>query len=89
MKVEPTDELQEAIEIETRSTPSHSVVWLHGLGADGNDFVPIVQQLALPDFGIRFIFPHAPTLPVTINGGLVMRAWYDILSASLTPGQVE
>ena len=82
MNVESTDNFQEAIEIETRSTPSHSVVWLHGLGADGNDFVPIVQQLALPDFAIRFIFPHAPMMPVTINGGFVMRAWYDILTRS-------
>jgi phospholipase/carboxylesterase len=67
------------IEIETRPKPSHSVVWLHGLGADGNDFVPIVQQLDLPPLGIRFVFPHAPMRPVTINGGFVMRAWYDIV----------
>jgi len=89
MNVEPTEALQDAIEIETSPAPSHSVIWLHGLGADGNDFVPIVQQLALPDFGIRFIFPHAPMMPVTINGGFVMRAWYDILNASLTPGQED
>src|SRR3982750_863578 len=69
----------ETIEIETRPKPSHSVIWLHGLGADGNDFVPIVQQLTLPKLGIRFVFPHAPMRPVTINGGFVMRAWYDIL----------
>ena len=83
MKLKPADPFQEAVEIETRSQPGHSVIWLHGLGADGNDFVPIVQQLALPSFGIRFIFPHAPMMPVTINGGFVMRAWYDILSADL------
>ena len=71
----------ETIEIETRPSPSHAVIWLHGLGADGNDFVPIVEQLALPKLGIRFIFPHAPMMPVTINGGFVMRAWYDILDA--------
>lgn len=73
----------EAIEIETRPSPSHAVIWLHGLGADGNDFVPIVDELALPRLGIRFIFPHAPMMPVTINGGFVMRAWYDIFDAGL------
>lgn len=73
----------DTIEIETRPSPSHSVIWLHGLGADGNDFVPIVDELSLPKLGIRFIFPHAPMMPVTINGGFVMRAWYDILDASL------
>ena len=72
-----TESLQ-TIEIETRPKPSHSIIWLHGLGADGNDFVPIVQELALPPLGIRFVFPHAPMRPVTINGGFVMRAWYDI-----------
>jgi len=56
-----------------------SIIWLHGLGADGNDFAPIVPQLNLPsDFGIRFVFPHAPSIPVTINNGFVMPAWYDI-----------
>src|SRR4030081_1474188 len=69
--------LQE-IEIETKPKPSHAVIWLHGLGADGNDFVPVVKQMKLPRLGIRFVFPHAPMRPVTINGGLVMRAWYDI-----------
>ena len=73
----------ETIEIETRPSPSHSIIWLHGLGADGNDFVPVMQQLTLPNLGIRFIFPHAPMIPVTINGGFVMRAWYDILDAGL------
>ncbi|KPK27336.1 MAG: carboxylesterase [Betaproteobacteria bacterium SG8_40] len=73
----------ETIEIETRPSPSHTVIWLHGLGADGNDFVPIVDELSLPKLGIRFIFPHAPMMPVTINGGFVMRAWYDILDAGL------
>lgn len=61
-----------------------SVIWLHGLGADGNDFVPVVPELRLPaDLPIRFIFPHAPVQPVTINGGYAMRAWYDILEANL------
>ena len=67
-----------AIDIETKPKPSHAVIWLHGLGADGNDFVPVVKQIKLPPLGIRFVFPHAPMRPVTINGGFVMRAWYDI-----------
>jgi len=68
-----------AIELETRPNPDSTVIWLHGLGADGNDFAPIVPALKLPgDMGIRFIFPHAPSIPVTVNGGLVMPAWYDI-----------
>lgn len=77
------DDNVETIEIETRASPSHSIIWLHGLGADGNDFVPVVEQLKLPNLGIRFIFPHAPMMPVTINGGFVMRAWYDIIDAGL------
>jgi phospholipase/carboxylesterase len=66
------------VELETGSDPRHCVIWMHGLGADGHDFVPVVEQLELPDTPIRFIFPHAPMQPVTINGGYVMRAWYDI-----------
>jgi phospholipase/carboxylesterase len=62
-------------------TPFGSVIWLHGLGADGHDFEPIVAELRLPaDLGLRFVFPHAPVRPVTINGGMSMRAWYDILN---------
>lgn len=72
-----------SVELETRPNPSHTVIWLHGLGADGNDFVPVVDQLDLPPLGIRFVFPHAPMLAVTINGGFVMRAWYDILAEDL------
>ena len=83
MNFGPGDNQVEAIQIETRPSPSHSIIWLHGLGADGNDFVPVVEQLKLPNLGIRFIFPHAPMMPVTINGGFVMRAWYDILDAGL------
>ncbi len=79
----------QAIEIETKPKPSHSVIWLHGLGADGNDFVPIVQQLSLPPLGIRFVFPHAPMRPVTINGGFVMRAWYDIVLQDLAMKEDE
>ena len=82
------DSLQ-TIEIETRPNPSHSVIWLHGLGADGNDFVPIVQELALPAIGIRFVFPHAPMRAVTINGGFVMRAWYDIVSQDIARKEDE
>jgi phospholipase/carboxylesterase len=73
--------LEAPVEIETGTTPSASVIWLHGLGADGNDFVPIVPELRLPStLSIRFIFPHAPVQPVTCNGGYAMRAWYDIFS---------
>jgi phospholipase/carboxylesterase len=68
----------ECIELETAPHPTASVIWLHGLGADGNDFAPIVPELELPERAIRFVFPHAPMQPVTINGGMVMRAWYDI-----------
>jgi len=70
-----------SIEIETGSKPSGSVIWLHGLGADGHDFEPIVPELRLPPgLPLRFVFPHAPIRPVTINGGVAMRAWYDIIS---------
>jgi phospholipase/carboxylesterase len=69
----------ETIELETAPNPAAAVIWMHGLGADGNDFVPIVNELALAAApAIRFIFPHAPQMPVTINNGYVMRAWYDI-----------
>ncbi|MPZ43858.1 MAG: carboxylesterase [Betaproteobacteria bacterium] len=69
----------ETIEIETGPSPAAAVVWLHGLGADGNDFVPIVKELRLPpQLRVRFVFPHAPMMPVTINNGYVMRAWYDV-----------
>jgi phospholipase/carboxylesterase len=77
----------DVIEIETAPNPTASVIVLHGLGADGNDFVPIARELGLASVGpVRFVFPHAPTRPVTINGGHVMRAWYDILGAELGPG---
>jgi phospholipase/carboxylesterase len=73
---------EETVEIETGpGEPQGSVIWLHGLGADGHDFEPIVPQLRLPsELGLRFVFPHAPMRPVTINGGMTMRAWFDILS---------
>jgi phospholipase/carboxylesterase len=76
-------DLLDSIEIETGSNPERSVIWLHGLGADGNDFVPIVPELDLPDAAIRFVFPHAPMQAVTINAGMVMRAWYDISDAAI------
>ena len=79
------NEILPAVELETQPNPNAAVIWMHGLGADGNDFVPIVNELALPDsFGVRFVFPHAPTRPVTINNGHVMRAWYDIVGSDLT-----
>jgi phospholipase/carboxylesterase len=69
----------ETIELETAKNPTATVIWMHGLGADGNDFVPIVNELDLAGApGIRFVFPHAPMRPVTINNGYVMRAWYDV-----------
>ena len=77
----------EVIELETAPNPTAAIIVLHGLGADGNDFVPIAQELDLASVGaVRFVFPHGPTRPVTINGGAVMRAWYDILGAELGPG---
>ena len=73
----------DTIEIETAPNPTASIIVLHGLGADGNDFVPIANELDLAAIGpVRFVFPHGPTRPVTINGGYVMRAWYDVLGAS-------
>src|SRR6266699_2356046 len=71
-------EVLEAIEIETGKDPTTSIIWLHGLGADGNDFATIVPELDLPKEAARFVFPHAPVQPVTINGGARMRAWYDV-----------
>jgi phospholipase/carboxylesterase len=70
----------DCVELEPESPATACVIWLHGLGADGNDFVPIVPELRLPDsMALRFVFPHAPIRPVTLNGGMRMRAWYDIL----------
>ena len=70
--------------IETRSPVTAAIIWLHGLGSNGYDFEPIVPQLRLPSsLGIRFVFPHAPQMPVTINGGYVMPAWYDILDMKI------
>ena len=78
------------IELTTGPNPTHSIIWMHGLGADGNDFVPIIEELDLPKtIAIRFIFPHAPKQPVTVNGGFIMRAWYDIRSADLDHAEDE
>lgn len=71
-------DLLEALEIETALAPRTAVIWMHGLGADGHDFVDLVPELDLEPRAVRFVFPHAPMRPVTINRGYVMRAWYDV-----------
>jgi len=81
-------ELIETVEIGPVEA-SHAVIWLHGLGADGHDFEPVVPELQLADIPVRFIFPHAPIQPVTINGGMHMRAWYDIRSPQLQQDEDE
>lgn len=82
--------LIETIETETGPHPRSTVIILHGLGADGNDFVPIAQELELAAVGpVRFVFPHAPVIPVTINNGYRMRAWYDILGTDLVRREDE
>ena len=79
-----------AVELETAANPQHSIIWLHGLGADGNDFAPIVPELVAKDWpALRFVFPHAPVRPVTINNGMSMRAWYDIVGFDLQSRQDE
>jgi phospholipase/carboxylesterase len=72
---------------ETSPSPKRAIIWLHGLGADGNDFAPIVPALHVPD--ARFIFPHAPIRPITLNGGMEMRGWYDILGMDRNAQQDE
>lgn len=80
----------DGIELETSDSPEFAVIWMHGLGADGSDFVPIIPELGLQtDVGIRFIFPNAPEMPVTCNGGYVMPAWYDIISLDSTSRVVD
>jgi len=74
------------ITLQTGKDPLYSIIWLHGLGANGSDFVPIVDEIALPH-AVRYIFPHAPKRPVTINGGFVMPAWYDIRSDDIAEAQ--
>lgn len=82
--------LLQTVERQTGEAPRCTIIWLHGLGADGHDFEPIIDEF---DFGllpaIRFVFPHAPLRPVTVNGGYVMRAWYDIVSPDFAPGREE
>lgn len=79
-----------AVELETAPNPTHSIIWLHGLGADGHDFAPIVPELVAKDWpALRFVFPHAPVRPVTINNGMSMRAWYDIVGFDLASRQDE
>ncbi|MEE4173155.1 MAG: alpha/beta fold hydrolase [Xanthomonadales bacterium] len=78
--------LLQTVEVSTGANPDFSVIWLHGLGADGHDFEPVVPMLGLPaGASLRFVFPHAPVRPVTLNGGMPMRAWYDI--RNLTDGR--
>jgi phospholipase/carboxylesterase len=85
-----TPTLLDCIEHETGPQPTHSVIWLHGLGADGHDFAPIVPELRLPASpAVRFVFPHATIQPVTINGGMAMRSWYDILTPNLVKREDE
>jgi phospholipase/carboxylesterase len=80
----------ERIELETAPEPTAAVIWLHGLGADGHDFEPIVPELTLPaGVAIRFVFPHAPVRAVTINGGAEMRAWYDIDMRAPLAGEAD
>jgi phospholipase/carboxylesterase len=77
-----------AVEHETAAHPTHSILWLHGLGADGHDFAPIVPELVAADWpALRFVFPHAPVRPVTVNGGVSMRAWYDIKGTAIADKQ--
>ncbi|MEW9571741.1 alpha/beta hydrolase [Rhodanobacter sp. Si-c] len=79
-----------AVEHETAASPRYSILWLHGLGADGHDFAPIVPELVAADWpALRFVFPHAPVRPVTINGGMAMHAWYDIYGFDLVAQQDE
>lgn len=71
----------ETVEFTTGEHPTHAIIWMHGLGADGHDFEPVVPELAHPDLPpLRYVFPHAPVRPVTLNGGMPMRAWYDLYS---------
>ena len=78
------------IELETGSAPEYAVIWMHGLGADGSDFEPIVPYLGLnPSVSVRFVFPNAPKIPVTCNGGFVMPAWYDIISLAANSREID
>jgi phospholipase/carboxylesterase len=84
------DLLLPCVERQTGESPKCAVIWLHGLGADGHDFEPIVDEFDFDQLpALRFVFPHAPMRAVTINGGFVMRAWYDIISPDFAPGREE
>ena len=84
------ESLLPAIEIERGKNPQYAVIWLHGLGADGSDFVPVIPELGLDEsVGVRFVFPHAPEIAVTCNNGYVMPAWYDIISMNSTSRQID
>jgi phospholipase/carboxylesterase len=84
------ESLLDSVEISDSENPQFSVIWMHGLGADGHDFEPIVPFLGLPsELAVRFVFPHAHMRPITVNGGAVMRAWYDIIEISTSKGQDE
>lgn len=83
-------EVSETVEVGAAEQAQGSVIWLHGLGADGHDFEPVVPELRLAqDSDLRFVFPHAPIRPVTINGGMPMRAWYDVMSLDRSGPQDE
>ncbi len=85
-----TRELLDTVEVGAGDDARASVIWLHGLGADGHDFEPIVPELHLqPELGVRFVFPHAPVRPVTLNAGMAMRAWYDLIALGPTARQDE
>ena len=81
--------LPETVELQTGAPPDAAVIWLHGLGADGHDFEPVVPELRLPGLRVRFVFPHAPVRPVTLNMGMPMRAWYDIKQLGGGPEDAE
>ncbi len=85
-----THHLLPTVDVQTGPGPTATVIWLHGLGADGHDFEPIVPELGLPEgLHVRFVFPHAPSIPVSINGGYIMPAWYDIRHADIGYQQDE
>ncbi len=87
---EAETKIPENITLETSKNPDAAIIWLHGLGADGNDFVPVIEQLQLPpELAIRFIFPHAPVRPVTLNQNYPMRAWYDLYGMTLADKEDE
>ena len=90
MTTDPSDMSLEVIELQSGKHPTASLIVLHGLGADGTDFVPVAQELQLDPIGeVRFLFPHAPVMPVTINNGMRMRAWYDIIGTDLSRREDE